>query len=912
VTSTYNAGTGVWSASGAIADVNALLAGVTFNPALNFNSNFTIATSISDGVAPAITGVKAMTGTPVNDAPTATNLSAAETYTEDTALNLIDIVASDVDSANITATLTLSNVAAGSLTTATSGAVTSTYNAGTGVWSASGAIADVNALLAGVTFNPALNFNSNFTIATSIGDGVAPAITGVKAMTGTPVNDAPTATITPLTYSATEQISLTLHGTGLSVADIDAGAASVTSTVSVTSGTISVAAGTTGVTVAGSGTATVTLTGTLTQINNLLAGNLSGTLTYLNSSDTPSPSATLTLSVNDGGNTGTGGALVGSDTATINLTAVDDAPVNTVPGAQVVNEDTSLVFSSGNGNLIVISDVDAGGSSVQVTLTGTNGTVTLAGTGGLTFSVGDGTADATMTFTGTVANINTALAGMNFAPIANFNGAASLQIVTNDQGNTGSGGPLSDTDTVNITVNPVNDAPVNTVPGAQVVNEDTALAVGGISVTDVDGNLSTVQLAVANGTVTVTLSGTATISAGGNGTNSLTLSGSQVDINATLASLAYQGTLNYNGPDTLTVTSRDSNAVTDVDTVAITVLAVDSVPSFATNAGSTVVQGLSDLITSGELQVTDADNTPAQLIYTVTTAPLNGRLELTTAPGVAITSFTQADINAGRLVFVHSGAVSTKDSFTFTVSDGAGGTIGATTFNFTVTPFAPTPPPPTPPPGPGPVPVPVPFLIPIPGPPGPPHDGIVPPLLPPPVLVGVGGATDEPARQKALLARTFARVEHQDIVPQEPLALPLEPLSLPVKTMLAMGHKLAEHLTRLADNLERAMQEHEQQSHLFGRVASFSGITLSVGFVAWILRGGSLLASFLVSMPAWRHFDPLPVLNSGGRDRRKHDRKAREEHEQENKQFRGLDKVLKPTGKPAKQEETVDMKRPKS
>src|SRR5438105_1672467 len=120
---------------------------------------------------------------------------------------------------------------------------------------------------------------------------------------------------------------------------------------------------------------------------------------------------------------------------------------------------------------------------------------------------------------------------------------------------------------VAITVLAVDDAPVNTVPGAQVVNEDTALAVGGISVTDVDGNLSTVQMAVANVTVTVTRCGTATITAGGNGTATLTLSGSQVDINTTLASLSYQGTLNYNGPDTLTVTSRDSNAVTDNDTV---------------------------------------------------------------------------------------------------------------------------------------------------------------------------------------------------------------------------------------------------------------------------------------------------------------------------------------------------------
>src|SRR5437016_1074379 len=124
----------------------------------------------------------------------------------------------------------------------------------------------------------------------------------------------------------------------------------------------------------------------------------------------------------------------------------------------------------------------------------------------------------------------------------------------------------------------VNEATVNTVTGARVVNEDTALAVGGISVTDVDGNLSTVQLAVA-----------ICMSSGSRHTSLVSdwssdvcssdlLSGSQADINATLASLAYQGTLNYNGPDTLTVTSRDSNAVTDVDTVAITVLAVDDAP----------------------------------------------------------------------------------------------------------------------------------------------------------------------------------------------------------------------------------------------------------------------------------------------------------------------------------------------
>src|SRR2546423_12720840 len=110
-------------------------------------------------------------------------------------------------------------------------------------------------------------------------------------------------------------------------------------------------------------------------------------------------------------------------------------------------------------------------------------------------------------------------------------------------------------------------------------------------------------------------------------TNTLPLQDALLIFNTPLASLSYQGTLNYNGPDTLTVTSRDSNAVTDVDTVAITVNPVNSIPSLATNAGSTVVQGLTDLITSGELQVTDADNMPAQLTYTVTIAPLNGQLD---------------------------------------------------------------------------------------------------------------------------------------------------------------------------------------------------------------------------------------------------------------------------------------------
>ena len=50
----------------------------------------------------------------------------------------------------------------------------------------------------------------------------------------------------------------------------------------------------------------------------------------------------------------------------VNFTHVNDAPVDHVPGAQTVNEDTSLVFTGANA--ITISDVDAGSGGETVTL----------------------------------------------------------------------------------------------------------------------------------------------------------------------------------------------------------------------------------------------------------------------------------------------------------------------------------------------------------------------------------------------------------------------------------------------------------------------------------------------------------------------------------------------------------------
>jgi hypothetical protein len=163
------------------------------------------------------------------------------------------------------------------------------------------------------------------------------------------------------------------------------------------------------------------------------------------------------------------GALL-SNTATVVVTvgAVNDAPIHQVPPSQTILQDRPLVFSAANGNALNVGDVDAGSSPVQVTLSATNGTLTLASVNGLTFSTGDGAADATLTFSGALSAVNTALDGFRFDPAAGYSGAASVAITTSDQGNTGSGGALGDSDSVSITVQAT--SPVQQITGFDVQN----------------------------------------------------------------------------------------------------------------------------------------------------------------------------------------------------------------------------------------------------------------------------------------------------------------------------------------------------------------------------------------------------------------------------------------------------------
>jgi hypothetical protein len=152
------------------------------------------------------------------------------------------------------------------------------------------------------------------------------------------------------------------------------------------------------------------------------------------------------------------------------------------------------------------------------------------------------------------------------------------------------------------------------------------------------------------------------------------------------------GLLVYVHDDSDTTSDSFSFAVADIfgGTAAttvfnITVNAVDDTPPFlVANSGGLVFQGSSDPIQSSELRFGDTEN-PGSVAYTVTTVPANGQLERTSAPGTAITGFTQAEIDAGLIVYVHDGTPTLSDSFVFTVDDGQGNSVGGQIFNILVT-----------------------------------------------------------------------------------------------------------------------------------------------------------------------------------------------------------------------------------
>ncbi len=158
-----------------------------------------------------------------------------------------------------------------------------------------------------------------------------------------------------------------------------------------------------------------------------------------------------------------GGSTLSSQTFTI--VAVNDAPIASpaIRTTLSATEDMPITFSLGvAGAPIVLSDVDLGSGDLSVTLSAVNGKLSLSTLVDLTFITGDGTSDATMTFTGNLAAVNAAIAALTYQSNVNSSGSDSITINISDLGGTGSGGAKSLSQTIAVTLEGINDAPTAT------------------------------------------------------------------------------------------------------------------------------------------------------------------------------------------------------------------------------------------------------------------------------------------------------------------------------------------------------------------------------------------------------------------------------------------------------------------
>ncbi len=452
IVGTWTVGTGTLTLTSAgnqatAAQFEAALRAITYNNSSTSpnTTTRTVQFIVTDGSSAASTAVtRDITITAVNNSPTISAVASLP-ITEDTQTALGQITFSDVDT-----TLGIVTFSVGSGTLSATGAGGVTVGGTATALTLSGTLANINNFIAAnrLLYTPAANASGDVTLTININTTSVSDATTTVTLQIAAVNDAPVVSV-PVSIGVTEDVSSAISG--ISFTDVDAGANNVTATFSVPSGALSASSGS-GVSVTGSDTDVLTLSGSLADINAFIAAN---SLTFKTAQDSTT-NVVLTVTLNDKGFSGSGGEKTDTKTVTLIVTAVNDAPVNNVPGAQTASQNIALGFNTANGNAISITDVDAGNGLMTVTLTATNGLLSLGSLSGITLLTGTGLNDTSIMIEGNRANINAALQTLSFKSGSNFLGAASLTIEANDNGNSGSGGAKTDIDVISINVVPVN------------------------------------------------------------------------------------------------------------------------------------------------------------------------------------------------------------------------------------------------------------------------------------------------------------------------------------------------------------------------------------------------------------------------------------------------------------------------
>ncbi|WP_257558340.1 tandem-95 repeat protein [Sphingobium sp. CFD-2] len=305
--------------------------------------------------------------------------------------------------------------------------------------------------------------------------------------------------------------------------------------------------------------------------------------------------ASFVLTASDGN----GGTV--TQTVNVTVTAENDAPTfSSATRSLTTSEDEAMSFAPG------ASDVDGDTLTYAVS----------AATGG-SATVG---ADGRVTFT----------------PTADFSGDASFVLTASD----GNGGTANQT--VNVTVAPVNDAPVFASAELAVeASEDESVTIEA-SAQDIDGDALTYSVSGA--------------------TNGM------VAVGTTPGSFVFTPDDDFNGVASFQLTATDPSGATATQTVTINVAAVNDAPTIEPTASRSLTTS-EDAQVAFVIDASDVDTPEGELVATIATAPEHGRI-VTDEQGQ---SFYRPDAN-----------FSGTDSFIVSVSDGQAST--SYTVNVTVTP----------------------------------------------------------------------------------------------------------------------------------------------------------------------------------------------------------------------------------
>ena len=334
-----------------------------------------------------------------------------------------------------------------------------------------------------------------------------------------------------------------------------------------------------------------------------------GTLTY-----TPAANAnglaTVTVQIHDNGGTANSGVdTSASQTFTITVTAVNDAPSFTKGANQTVLEDAGAQTVAGWATALSAGPADESGQALDFIVSNDNNPL---------FSAQPAVAaNGTLTYT----------------PAANANGLATVTVQIHDNGGTANSGvDTSASQTFTITVTAVNDAPV-AAADAYSTNEDTPLNVAAPSVfandSDLDGDPLTAVL------VTNVTHGTLTLSADG--------------------SFTYTPAANYHGGDSFSYKANDGGLDSNIVAVMLTINSVDDAPVAVDDAytatGGTALD--TPALTGVLVNDSDADG------HALTAVLLSG-----TSNGIVV-------LNAdGSFTYTPSAGFSGTDTFFYQASDG--------------------------------------------------------------------------------------------------------------------------------------------------------------------------------------------------------------------------------------------------